>query len=311
MSIEQGQRSDEVSDQPESDSIYDFLYHDARRIASFLSQFEKDGHLTNTVLTRGIAEASNESFANTGGVGLHTLLTLSASGTENTGRTDSEQAAKTYDPLWLNSLALLDYLEARSLINRKVHGSKLGQFALITGKLIVVDIAMIRAVLVSKRGAQHIAKAVVESQAKDQPVLAQRSKKERAEELSLATDMVQAMVETIPAGVAMQLVGDDFGIWSTLTAAGMTGSVDDHLLKHGGAPSGEWNVLGIIDALPDSEVTVTESAGESIGEIESATQLMATLFTSLRPKLGRPAKFYGMTPLLVFREVLKAQVASA
>ena len=44
-------------DRERDDSVYDFLYVDARRIAVFLSQFSQYGHLTT--LTRAVSETSS------------------------------------------------------------------------------------------------------------------------------------------------------------------------------------------------------------------------------------------------------------
>ena len=48
-----------AQDPEKGDSVYDFLYVDARRIAVFLSQFGQYGHLTS--LTRAELEASSTS----------------------------------------------------------------------------------------------------------------------------------------------------------------------------------------------------------------------------------------------------------
>ena len=37
--------SREAHAEPPNDSVYDFLYHDARRVGSFLAQFDDAGHL--------------------------------------------------------------------------------------------------------------------------------------------------------------------------------------------------------------------------------------------------------------------------
>ena len=188
----------EASDQQEKNSVYDFLYHDARRIASFLAQFDQHGHLTGLVRTSGISETAGSLYGVAGGVGVPTVANLSASGGDSVSSTDSDQAAKTYDPLWQNSLALLDYLTQRDLIHKDLKAAKLGQFALVTGRLIVMDVAMIRAVIVSKRGATHIAKSIRDNEKKKDKEAGKPAKSKNDEEMEFAmtAEMIQGMFQS-------------------------------------------------------------------------------------------------------------------
>ncbi len=43
------------------DSVFDFLYHDSRRIASFLSQFDANGLLTGLTQGEGVAKGARRS----------------------------------------------------------------------------------------------------------------------------------------------------------------------------------------------------------------------------------------------------------
>jgi hypothetical protein len=78
-------------------------------------------------------------------------------------------------------------------------------------------------------------------------------------------------------------------------------------LKHGVAIAGLWNILGVLDALPDegenSQVYMTDQliAAISLGAI--GAQIVGPLAPAVRLLLGRPGTAYGTTPLLIFREV--------
>src|SRR6266403_357495 len=110
-------------DDQSTDSVYDFLYHDARRIGSFLAQFDNFGHLlqvtasdtASTDIKRGLSLKLSGSlpvpYSPEGAEGGITLgVDPSQSG--------SEGQTRVYDPLWTNALALLDYLDERGLIQR-------------------------------------------------------------------------------------------------------------------------------------------------------------------------------------------------
>jgi hypothetical protein len=301
MSAKSEKTSTEGLDRPERDSVYDFLYNDARRIASFLSQFDKDGHLTALVRTQGITESTGSNYGGTGGVTAHMLVNLNANAGRNVSESGSDSSSKTYDPIWQNSLALLDYLAQRNLVGRDLSQVKLGQFALVSGKLIITSIAMIRAVITSKRGATAMARSIQDSETKREkeqgkPV---KSHREKEMEFKMTAEMIQGMFESIPSAVVMHLIGEEFSVWSSLGEDGLSVTIDDLLLKHGGTAAGDWNVLGIVDALPNAEPLAVDPYYQD----DSAGSAIATLFTSLRPKMGRPDKAFGMTPLMIFREV--------
>ena len=293
MSIKHAKELTGGSDQPENDSVYDFLYQDARRIGSFLSQFDSDGHLTALVRTRSIIETSGSTYEAGGSVGVPTIANLNATGTQNASSAAGDSSAKTYDPLWQNSLALLDYLQQRRLICREVPQARIGQFALATGSLACFDISIMKALFSSEKVASVIAKSMSDKEEKESKT------KLSSAERKVNASSVQAILKELPYGVQLFLNGDSFSVWASLRGQSLELSVDDLVLKHGAYIAGEWSMLGIVDALPDGDLPAdTSSFGE--GEL---VKHVAELFTNLRPKLGRPAKSYGMTPLLIFRKV--------
>ena len=86
-------------------------------------------------------------------------------------------------------------------------------------------------------------------------------------------------------------------------------AAEDLFLKHGVAISGEWAMFGIVDALPGgygeldgqlaimTDINPDNPGGELLAKIAAATVPFAKMF------LGRPETSFGMTPILIFREV--------
>jgi hypothetical protein len=78
------------------------------------------------------------------------------------------------------------------------------------------------------------------------------------------------------------------------------------LLKHGVGIEGTWSMLGVLDALPISGFDEMKAdlsqvtAAESLGALGL---LLGKLGPAIRRMLGRPDGSYGITPLLIFREV--------
>jgi hypothetical protein len=74
---------------------------------------------------------------------------------------------------------------------------------------------------------------------------------------------------------------------------------DDLVLKHGGAISGRWKILYILDAYAD-EGKPPDVSGWSGGEL---TNGILSAMHGLRAAIGRPSGWFGITPLMIFRVV--------
>ena len=81
-------------------------------------------------------------------------------------------------------------------------------------------------------------------------------------------------------------------------ADGLSLSPDDLLLKHGFFIAGEWKVLGILDALPDSD-----NLNIDYSFLPEFQKTLANYSTIVRPRFGRDPDSFGITPLMIFREV--------
>ena len=73
------------------------------------------------------------------------------------------------------------------------------------------------------------------------------------------------------------------------------------MLKHGAILSGTWNIVGILDALPEVVESDT-SVAAALGNTPLA-QVVQSLAPLVRQIMGRPAHAYGLTPLLILREI--------
>jgi hypothetical protein len=98
---------------PENSSVYDFLYHDARRIAAFLAQFETYGVLQGVKSHESVGRSSATKATANAGIDFANLARggMAVDGTVTDDERDA--AERTYDPLWRNATALLDYLGSR------------------------------------------------------------------------------------------------------------------------------------------------------------------------------------------------------
>lgn len=289
------------------DSVFDFLYHDARRVGSFLAQFETYGVPSGVTATESAGRSTLTKT--TAGAGLKVPALAKAEGALEVTSSDDERdmAERTYDPLWTNARALLDYLAARDLINRDLLTARLGQFVLASGTLIVLDVAMLKAAWekpMVRRFVTQGARANVQGSAKGQSKSSRNGKQSDA-------DLFLELLPVFPHSLQAHVVGADYSAWCSLAEASLVGMSSDVVLKHGSLVPGEWHVLGILDAVPDPDNDPGVSAG-SLGHRDAAVvtaagtavgSLVAQLAPMARQFLGRPYTSYGLTPLLIFREV--------
>lgn len=127
------QRSDEsdfetTSDDQAKKSVYDFLCHDARRVGSFLSQFEAYGvpqqvKATESETDEGLVKA--EGFGEAG-----VPWTAKARGSAGWAAKDvsTDATERVYDPLWTNALTFLDWLTEHGMSERNIRSARIGQY---------------------------------------------------------------------------------------------------------------------------------------------------------------------------------------
>lgn len=290
-------KSSEAQDPPENGSVYDFLYHDARRIGSFLGQFNPDGHLQGlqTHAVTGRNRASKTAGSGTGGVPL--VASGTASHEQGEGQHWDRGAQRTYDPLWANARAFLDYLAGADLIEREASKAAIGQFILVSGRVFVIDTGMIKSLTTGPLFRKSIHSST--NSRSD----SRRSRAEAPNGTDLGIEMVGSMPSTVQARVATN-TNDVY--WGSLIVDGLTSSPGDLMLKHGIQLAGEWSVLGILDAVPNEALSDFETEVQSAITVATLGPLiggLGVMADTIRPMLGRPSEAYGVTPLLVFREV--------
>ena len=90
--------SDAASAPPDRSSVYDFLYHDPRRIASFLAQFTQYGHLKSLSRLESTTEAASDKGVVTGRAGIPIVGSVGGSGETTASESVTEAITTTYDP---------------------------------------------------------------------------------------------------------------------------------------------------------------------------------------------------------------------
>ena len=276
------------------DSVYDFLYIDSRRLALFLSQFSQYGHLT--ALTRSV----NETASKSGGVNVQIA---------KMDTTSSEQTAQTrqFDTQWVAPLTFLDQANQKGMISRDLENSHIGRLSLVTGELALFDLAVIQ----TAWGLDHVKNVLRQASSTSAPQPTNRQERRKSEktgggDLSSGFEAALSLLKTFPHAILATIQVNGQSVWSSVHADGLIVSASDLMIKHGVHIAGPWNMVGVVDALPDQEEpdqaanARQETAAASLGSLGA---FIGGIAPAVRGMLGRPKNAYGMTPLLIFREV--------
>jgi hypothetical protein len=257
---------------------------------------------------------------------------------QTTTSDERDAAERTYDPLWRNGLILRDWLEEADLINRDITKTSIGQFVIVSGDLSVLNAAIMRDTWVSptlralgikqtvekaqaKFEAENPANNAVSISDKAGPKSLERARAEaartaRKKQLALALEAAKIIAEInfdnlkyFPHSINCVITGNGFSVWSPLREEGITGAASDISLMHGSEVPGTWNLLGVLDALP-SPIPAPEIVLPSDTPTHFAPNIKN--FANMgRTVLGRSPEAYGMTALLLFREVTSGSTSAS
>ncbi len=321
MSKKPAKTSARAQDKQKNGSVYDILYYDRQRVASFLAQFNDAGHLQQIKENKSASKGTQRGFK----IGA-TGTVVGTGGGLNFERSPGEYASegieRIYDPLWTNAFALLDYLDERDLIQRNVTEAKVGQFVLASGKFLVTDLPLLRkmweipaikATLIAQLQttiaqliAQQIAAAAAPpSTAQAAPAPEQEPQPQKLP-LQMQSALAPALMEVLPIlpqFLQGMICGDNYSIWCGLAEQWLVGTSAEIALKHGYEIAGQWSILGIMDALPGPLPAQIIIPPLPFGAPQNMGPNAQNLAVAARTSFGRPADAHGVTPLLIFREV--------
>jgi hypothetical protein len=284
-----------AAQEPE-DSVYDFLYIDARRISHFLSQLTQYGSIVS--LTRAVSES------NTSGGGINVVAAKM-----DTASSQQTTQTRQFDAQWIAPLTFLDEASKRGMIRVGLEHARIGNLVLISGSLSLFDLSVIKAAWEIPGVKTMMLKAIStpDGQVPEQAGGNRQERRRHAREKSGPAVMPERevgfeMLKNLPHATLAALNVGSASVWTTLREDSLVVAASDILLKHGVNIAGVWNIVGILDAFPDDDESALNNfvGGASLG---SLGEFVGTFGPATRTLLGRPAESYGMTPLLIFREV--------
>ena len=109
--------------------------------------------------------------------------------------------------------------------------------------------------------------------------------------------LVEALKAT-PSAIHAHYLTDNAMLWSSLIASNLTIPTTDLSLKFGGEVSGRWRVLYAVDCWPGDGSAPDTNLWSGGGVIDGILAAMH----GLRILMGRPLGWWGITPLMIFRD---------
>nr|WP_314539903.1 hypothetical protein [uncultured Ottowia sp.] len=276
-------------------SLTDYFYADRPRLHTFLTQLFPEGNLLQT------KTASRKGFS-TDGIGKGGLPPIAEFNLRG-GKNVEDAIERQYDAAWSAPLNFLTEITRKSLLREELDGASLGQIILLRGHLQIVDFNTLHQLwkpiqkIIQEESIIQQQRQLNRTQrrSKDSKIQFNQARKQQADEI----DLTGSILTALPALIQLKCFNERYEAWGTLNPQHMLCSPSDLAFKFGPGVPGQWTVVGLLDAKPDEENPISETNTD----LEKG---LLTAMLQMRLYLGRPASAWGITPLLIYREVLGA-----
>lgn len=265
---------------PNTELLFDFLYVDTDRIKSYYAQLTGFGSLSslkmsdNTVMTQ-LKEATVGVPTVTGGKLSHTKMMT------NTGE-------RSYDPTPSMPTDVINRLDELGFIKRELSRDNLGNLVLLSGKLGISDISLLKDTIDIILGQAAEEKAQAEPNPKKRKQIYEQEVKDNK--------YIAEFLKHIPYSLEARLILGNDEVWMTLNRDEIIGNAYEINFKHGDFLLGDYYVLGILDAMPNDDYSNHQHQNEF-------RVAMSTMLQELKALMGRPNTCYGVTPIAIFRAI--------
>lgn len=311
MSTKQKTKFAKAADGQKDNLVFDFLYFDTERIASFLAQLNDLGQFQSISNNENIKENKSSTTAGGGKVGAG-FFNAGLEVNQTKGSEQNKTLNTVYDARWLNALNFLNIAEQKKLINKDIKTSGIGQLVLFSGSVFIYDSSIPSEIMKNEKIKQYMLR--------DTPGSNRREKRKNAAIGAMGSynmgsqELAFELSNAMPNSIQFSMQNGDTQTWSCLDEKNMTIRPLDLILKHGLAIPGHWLVIGILDAVPilsdkDEPIKFRENKGDHQLPVfpfaQHCERIGLEVYSTMRRFFGKQNSFYGVTPLLIFRSVIK------
>ncbi|OSI06798.1 hypothetical protein BWD08_10575 [Neisseria animaloris] len=264
----------------EESCLYDFIYINHDVLSFYNAQLDKDGLLTQSVVTHASEEQMKQGLK--GGVPM-------LGGNYEQGSHLKSSRQNSFDTSKNMPLNVIRELNERGLIHKEIDAAQLGQIVLFSGRMQIVDFALMNSIVKPAKN--------MEVAGMPNSTAAQKRKRQEKE---AEVKAVVSIMEVLPKLLQIRIFDDERSAWCAVKHDDMLPNTFALALKHSVTVPGEWHVLAVLDALPD-DTEVDRKAFEYMTDLDNG---YFSAFLHLRGVMGRRFNEYGITPLAIFRKVI-------
>jgi hypothetical protein len=247
-------------------AVYDFLYVDRGRVSALYAQLFPQGTLTSVKTTAQSSYSDDQSIGSD--------LKVIKGDTKSTD-SGAEGIEHIFDASWAIPVEVLARLTQRSLVRSSLRGANLGTIALLDGFIRIIDYTAVKDMW--------------------EPVMTMLVGEDKP-----GFKGVVGIMKNIPHTMHAHFLTECGYLWASLEPQNLMVPPADIVLKHGGSVSGTWKVLFLLDAYPEFGQVAPTAQSWSAGD---ATEGVLNALHILRSQIGRPFHWFGITPLLIYRQV--------
>lgn len=262
------------------ESLFDFVYLDRDRLASFSAQIFDNGTLVS-VKTEDKAQSNIASE-------MHAGIKPLFSAAEKEYLTNLRGIERQFDAGWALPLNVLHRLDELGYVKRSLAAADFGDLVLVTGSMNLIDLGIMK----------ELWEPIVELERVNNATATKTNAKNReAEKERRVSKHIVSILKALPHSIQLRIFNEDEQAWASLRREYLTVNPEDFPLKHGPSIQGTWHCLAILDGKPYSDdENVNIPTGGS--ELEQAMWQMSL---QLRLLFGRRMHDYGLTPVALFR----------
>lgn len=254
-----------AQDLPRIDLLTDFIYIDDVKVRYFLAQLFRAGVLTQFKEEKAYTDSYKTN------VGLNKIAVAQ----KESVLQDSNKLSYEYDTYHSLPSLLLDALSENNFIKKDILQAENGNLVLISGSYRIFDVGLLEKLM-------PIAKLFKNDK---------KAPKDR--ELNAMTEALKML----PKNLQIDLVDSHQNCyWASLKKENLLVNIEDILLSSGNLNKDEWFVLGILENRPN------EFSEPIFDDMKSQ---LSGVYDSMRRLFGRPDDSFSVTPVLIFRKILK------
>jgi len=278
----------------ENVSFRDFIYYDFQRIGSFISQIDEFGEIKETNVNFSSEKSRSTMPPEVDAKVSVGVVSTSAKLEKNQyERSVSKARFDSFDPHWRKANQFLDLIEAENFVQRDLNNTRTGQFLYARGTLEIMNMEFIKSIL---------------SQNSLVDALIGEATGNTAEKKIIRKNMktVMEIVKLMPFGISARIFGDIKTVWGSLRPDFLTIPIDDIPLHYGSTVHGSWGMIGITGAVSHRFGETQDSSSSSESDPDYLQVINRELANAARQMIGRKDAEVGVTPLLIFRELSRA-----